>query len=63
MTKPPQAIKSDPSDHVTINDQHVKRQLELLMQMRQLDTVKVPVQGHFPWLDDISENVSLSVSV
>lgn len=34
MTKPPQVAQSDSSDHVTINDQHGKRQLELLMQMK-----------------------------
>lgn len=33
-TKPPRVVQSDSSDHVTINDQHVKRQLELLMQMK-----------------------------
>lgn len=47
------APQSDPSDHVTINDQHVRRQLEFLMQMRKLNTVEVPVQGHLLWLNDI----------
>lgn len=33
----------------------MKRQLELLMQMRQLDTVNVPVQGHLLHLNDIPD--------
>lgn len=55
MAKPPQPTQPNLPDHVTINGQHVRRQLELLMQMRSLDIVKVPVQGRLLWLNDIPE--------
>lgn len=46
---------SDPSDYVTINEQHVKRQLESLMQMSELDAVEALVQGQRLWLNGIRE--------